>query len=149
MTANSVYLHDEEDCLTEKEIAYFKERLLQKRREVLAESDYILRSDKMILDRNDMKDEVDLASIAIQQDVTFRLLDRSRKLLAEIQRALKKIDNGDFGICEGTGEPIPKKRLELAPWVRHSVEHKEQLELVKKRQPKKTSGANLSIFARS
>ena len=80
------------------------------------------------LDTNEMMDEVDLASATIEQNLTFRLLDRERIMLGEIERALAKIKNGDFGYCEGTGEAIPKKRLELAPWTRHSVKHKEKLE---------------------
>jgi DnaK suppressor protein len=79
-----------------------------------------------------MTDEVDLASVTIQQNLQFRLLDRDRKLLNEIENALSKIELGDFGYCEGTGEPIPKRRLELRPWTRHSVKYKEQLERMKK-----------------
>ena len=79
-----------------------------------------------------MMDEVDLATVTIEQDLTFRLLDRERRLLSEIDHALMKMKNGDFGYCEGTGEPIPKRRLELTPWTRHSVKHKEQLEKRKK-----------------
>ena len=54
------------------------------------------------------------------------------KLLAEIDHAIEKIDTGEYGFCEGTGEVIPKRRLELRPWCRHSVKYKEQLERMKK-----------------
>ncbi|RYZ80456.1 MAG: hypothetical protein EOP06_25295, partial [Proteobacteria bacterium] len=45
---------------------------------------------------------------------------------------LEKIKSGEYGFCEGTGEPIPKRRLEVRPWCRHSVKFKEQLERMKK-----------------
>jgi DnaK suppressor protein len=75
---------------------------------------------------------VDLATATVDQNLTFRLLDRDRKLLNEIDHAINKIQTGDFGYCEGTGEPIPKRRLELRPWCRHSVKYKEQLEKLEK-----------------
>jgi DnaK suppressor protein len=79
-----------------------------------------------------MFDEVDQASAMVEQNLMFRLLDRDRKLLGEIEHALAKVDSGDFGYCEGTGEAIPKRRLELRPWCRHSVKYKEKLERMKK-----------------
>ena len=79
-----------------------------------------------------MYDEVDLASATAEQNLTLRLLDRDHKLLAEIDHAIEKIDTGEYGFCEGTGEVIPKRRLELRPWCRHSVKYKEQLERMKK-----------------
>ena len=56
-----------------------------------------------------MSDDVDLASANAEQDLTFRLLDRDRIRLVEVERALEKIKIGEFGYCEGTGKPIPKK----------------------------------------
>ncbi len=79
-----------------------------------------------------MYDEVDLASATVDQNLTFRLLDRDRKLLGEIDHAILKIHNGEYGLCEGTGEAIPKRRLELRPWCKYSVKYKEQLEKLKK-----------------
>ena len=84
------------------------------------------------LDKNEMLDEVDLASATTEQNLTFKLLDRDRKLLQEIEHALEKIKTGEYGFCEGTGEQIPKRRLEVRPWCRHSVKFKEQLERMKK-----------------
>ena len=92
----------------------------------------MVKSGNIELDKNEMFDEVDLASMTTEQNLTFKLLDRDRKLLAEIEHALGKIDSGDYGYCEGTGEPIPKRRLEVRPWCRHSVKYKEQLERMKK-----------------
>ncbi len=79
-----------------------------------------------------MYDEVDLASATVEQNLTFKLLDRDRKLMAEIEHALSKIDHGEYVLCEGTGEVIPKRRLEVRPWCKYSVKYKEQLERRKK-----------------
>ncbi|MBI2603521.1 MAG: TraR/DksA C4-type zinc finger protein [Deltaproteobacteria bacterium] len=120
------------DIFSPTELLWFKSRLLEKKSEIIDQEKVTIGSNRIKLDANEMKDDVDIASVSIEQDLTFRLLDRSRKLLREIDHALKKIHTGDYGYCEGTGEIIPKKRLELTPWVRHSVEHKSILEKHKK-----------------
>ena len=113
---------------TVAEILQFKKLLLAKKRDVLTQSRDTLGSNKFTIDANELKDEFDVASVSIEQDLVLRLLDRSRKLLKEIDHALKKIDRGEYGFCEGTGEKIPKKRLELTPGVRYGVEHKSAIE---------------------
>lgn len=137
---DKAFMADDEDgaYFSDAELVQFEAKLLEKKREIMVEAQAILASDKVRLNKDEMKDEVDLASMNIQQEITFRLLDRSRKLLAEIERALKKLDAGEYGYCEGTGKLIPRRRLELAPWARHSVEHKENLEFEKARRPKTT-----------
>jgi DnaK suppressor protein len=60
--------------------------------------------------------------------MTGKLLERDVRLLAEIDRALAKIREGAYGLCEGTGEPIGYARLRLQPWARYSVEYQEELE---------------------
>lgn len=120
------------DIFSPTELLWFKRQLLEKKTEVIEHAKMTIGSNRIKLDADEMKDDVDLASASIEQDLTFRLLDRSRKLLKEIDHALKKIQSGDYGYCEGTGEIIPKKRLELTPWVRYSVEHKSILETRKK-----------------
>jgi DnaK suppressor protein len=115
-----------------EELKVFYEMLIKEKKKVLANAKAAVEAGSIRLDTNEMMDEVDLASATIEQNLTFHLLDRERRLLAEVEHALEKIKRGDYGYCEGTGEPIPKRRLELAPWTRHSVKHKEQLEKMKK-----------------
>ena len=69
-----------------------------------------------------------MATQISEQAFNLKLADKDRKLLKEIDRALRKFDEDEYGICEGTGDPIRRKRLELRPWTRYSVEHKELLE---------------------
>jgi DnaK suppressor protein len=115
-----------------EELKKFKTMLEKEKTKILANAKAALKGGSIRLDANEMMDEVDLASATMEQNLTFRLLDRERKLLTQIERALEKLKNGEYGYCEGTGEPIPKRRLELAPWTRHSVKHKEYLEKMKR-----------------
>ena len=120
------------DIFTYEELQNFKSMLDKEKVKILANAKAALKGGSIKLDSNEMMDEVDLASATMEQNLTFRLLDRERKLLSQIERALDKMRNGEYGYCEGTGEPIPKRRLELAPWTRHSVKHKEYLEKMKR-----------------
>ncbi len=78
-------------------------------------------------------DEADLASEDAEISLEARLLDRDAKLLREVERALEKVENGTYGLCEGTDEPIGYARLKLRPWTRYSVTYKEELEREEKR----------------
>ncbi|MBF0440399.1 MAG: TraR/DksA family transcriptional regulator [Oligoflexales bacterium] len=117
---------------TREELEHFRTLLLKEKAFLLEKSEERVKSGNIELDKNEMLDEVDLASVTTEQDLTFKLLDRDRKLLRAIEHALEKIDTGEFGYCEGTGELIPKRRLEVRPWCRHSVKYKEHLERMKK-----------------
>lgn len=120
------------DIFSLDELLLFREVLRREKSHIISTAKATMTSGSITLDTNEMRDDVDLASINIEQDLTFRLLNRDRQRLSEIERALQKIKTGDYGYCEGTGDPIPKKRLELAPWTRHSVAYKEYLERMKK-----------------
>ncbi len=78
-------------------------------------------------------DEADLASEDAEVSLETRLMDRDAKLLREVERALEKVQDGLYGLCEGTDEPIGYARLKLRPWTRYSVTHKEELEREEKR----------------
>jgi DnaK suppressor protein len=75
-----------------------------------------------------LADEMDLASR--DQDMGFALIlaDKDQSLGAEIEAALKRMDDGSYGVCEGTDEPIGFRRLEARPWTRFSVGYQEQIE---------------------
>lgn len=120
------------ELFTKEELNHFRALLEEERRKILEKADQMVKNGNIELDKNEMFDEVDLASITTEQNLTFKLMDRDRKLLQEIEHALVKLETGDFGYCEGTGEPIPKRRLEVRPWCRHSVKFKEKLERMKK-----------------
>ncbi|MBK9262752.1 MAG: TraR/DksA family transcriptional regulator [Polyangiaceae bacterium] len=73
-------------------------------------------------------DEMDDANIEGITAMASRLLERDVQLLGEIDRALAKFRGGEYGYCEGTGEPIGYGRLRSRPWARFSVAYQEQLE---------------------
>lgn len=81
-----------------------------------------------------LADEIDIAQRSTDQAWLFRFADKERKLLIEIDAAIEKMKNGEYGICEGTDEAIGFKRLELRPWTRYSVAYKEMLEREKAQQ---------------
>ena len=70
----------------------------------------------------------DIGSDNYEQEFALGLMDSERKIVMEIYDALRRIQNGTYGICEGTGEPIPKMRLEGIPWTRYCVKYAEMLE---------------------
>lgn len=120
------------EFFSEDELKKYKALLQEERNALIEKARAAVLAGNIQFDKNDMYDEVDQASAMEAQNLNLRLLDRDRKLLSEIDHALGKIETGDFGYCEGTGEPIPKRRLELRPWTRHSVKYKEKLERMKK-----------------
>lgn len=101
-------------------------RLLEERKKVLVRmSEHVREATE---DQGTPPDEMDLASLSQEQAFLLRLADKERKLLMEIDNALRKFGEGVYGLCEGTGEPIGVRRLEARPWTRYSIEYKEQLE---------------------
>ncbi|MBX2812109.1 MAG: TraR/DksA family transcriptional regulator [Myxococcales bacterium] len=119
----------EEEPLTAEELKKFKDRLLSEREEV-ATRIRDRASTAMVEDHP--VEEMDQANRATEEAFNMRLLDKEVKLLREIDTALSKFDIGEFGICEGTGESIERRRLDARPWTRYSFAYKEQLEREKK-----------------
>ena len=78
-------------------------------------------------------DEADQATEDAEIALETLLLDRDAKLLREVDRALSKVEQETYGLCEGTDEPIGYARLKLRPWTRYSVTYKEELEREEKR----------------
>jgi len=70
----------------------------------------------------------DIGTDNYEQEFALGLMDSERKLLHEIDDALQRIEQGTYGICEGTGKPIPKARLKAQPWARYCVEYARILE---------------------
>ncbi|MEZ0311556.1 MAG: TraR/DksA family transcriptional regulator [Myxococcota bacterium] len=112
--------------LTKKDLEGLKKALLEERGRVLSRLDsHVTQATE---DRDNLADEMDMATRHSDQAYLLRLADKEHKLLAEIDHALAKFEHGTFGVCEGTGEPIELRRLEIRPWTRYSLEYKEQLE---------------------
>lgn len=132
MDLNSEQQGASQAAFSDQELESFREMLETEKQKLLEKAKTTVASGNIRLDKDEMYDEVDLASATVEQNLTFKLLDRDRKLLGEVNHALSKIGTGEFGYCEGTGELIPKRRLEVRPWCKYSVKFKEQLERRKK-----------------
>ena len=110
--------------LTQSQLKKFKALLLEKRNELLGNVSY-MEKDALHEDRSDLSSMpihmADLGTDSYEQEFTLELMDSERKLIAEIDQALDRIEEGTFGICQVNGEPIPKPRLEAIPWARCCV----------------------------
>ncbi|MHC5082881.1 MAG: TraR/DksA family transcriptional regulator [Planctomycetota bacterium] len=70
----------------------------------------------------------DIGSDNYEQEFALGLMDCERKIVQEIYAALERMTQGAYGICEGTGEPIPTPRLEGIPWTRYCIQYAEMVE---------------------
>ena len=105
---------------------YFRERLLSWREDILREAKETLQH---LQDENqNHPDLADRASSETDRAIELRARDRQRKLIAKIEAALSRLDEGTYGYCEETGEPISLKRLEARPIATLSIEAQERHE---------------------
>ena len=113
--------------LEKSELKRFQ-KLLEQKREALITSARNMTSEQMTLDTNDLPDEMDLASSEGMQSFEFRLRGREKTFIDKIDRAIRKIEGGGFGICEECEEPISVKRLEARPETTLCIRCKEDQE---------------------
>jgi DnaK suppressor protein len=117
--------------LTTAEIRRFKAVLLAKRHEILADV-ITMEHEALRRESSDLSHlpihMADAGTDNYEVENTLGLMDSERKLLADIDEALRRIEDGTYGICQGSGRPIPKPRLEAIPWARYRVEYATLLE---------------------
>ncbi|NVB39939.1 TraR/DksA family transcriptional regulator [Pseudenhygromyxa sp. WMMC2535] len=113
--------------LTPEDTSRLEAKLQAERATILARSQ--ARSSEALAEQLKLPDEFDQASVHSSQTLELKLAGKDRKLLVLIDHALGKIRRGEYGLCEGTDEPIELRRLEARPWARYSLAYKEQLEL--------------------
>ena len=118
---------EKEKYMCAKHKAYFKKRLIDWKNEIME-----INSKKLNLKEVDHEisspDIVDQASSKTEKNVEMRTLNRQRKLLSKIDKAIKKIQDNTYGYCEETGEPIGVKRLIARPIASLSIEAQEKHE---------------------
>ncbi len=121
---------ESEKYMNAKQLAYFRQKLLVWRDELLAESQETI---------NNLKEEnwrepdlSDRASLETEAGVELRTRNRYLKLISKIDAALKRIEDGTYGFCEETGEPIGIKRLEARPIATMTIEAQERHERMEK-----------------
>jgi DnaK suppressor protein len=117
---------DKEPFMNERQREYFRQKLLDWREDILKEAKETLQH---LQDENqNHPDLADRASSETDRAIELRARDRQRKLIAKIDAALQRIEDGTYGYCEETGEPITLKRLEARPIATLSIEAQERHE---------------------
>ncbi|MGA8176017.1 MAG: RNA polymerase-binding protein DksA [Pseudolabrys sp.] len=117
---------DKEPFMNERQRDYFRAKLLVWREDILMEAKETLQH--LQEENQNHPDIADRASSETDRAIELRARDRQRKLIAKIDEALTRIDDGTYGYCEETGEPISLRRLEARPIATLSVEAQERHE---------------------
>jgi DnaK suppressor protein len=112
--------------MTKKKLKYFKDLLQKQLDDLLAEAGGTV---KAMSGKEDLfPDPIDRASLESDRNFMLRIRDRERKLIAKIRKALERIEDGSFGICESCGEDISEKRLKIRPVTTFCIDCKEEQE---------------------
>ena len=114
--------------MNKRDLKRFKDLLLKERASLIKKANKTL-AEEAALDVNELPDEIDQASAEYNQSFIFRLRDREKYYLSKIDKALAKIESGDFGVCEACGDDISIKRLEARPVTTLCIRCKEEQEM--------------------
>jgi DnaK suppressor protein len=117
---------EDEDFMNPMMQEFFRQRLIEWREELLKESGQTLQN--MQTTSMQEPDIADRASLESERTLELRTRDRERKLITKIDAALRRIESGDYGYCEDTGEPIGVRRLIARPIATLSIEAQERHE---------------------
>lgn len=112
--------------MTKSRLNYFRKKLLRAREDILRD----LEIDQSMFNLEQEGDMADLADNLITNEFYNYLSDMDAKKLRLIDAALRKIDDGTYGICAGSGQPIPEERLEAVPWTPYTVEYARRMEML-------------------
>lgn len=117
---------EDEPFMNERQQEYFRDKLIAWKQEILAESRETLAA--LQAESTNHPDLADRASSETDRSIELRARDRQRKLIAKIDAALQRIEEGTYGYCEETGEPIGLNRLDARPIATLSIEAQERHE---------------------
>ena len=126
LTAGEYRPSEKEQYMSPRQVEYFRQKLLGWKNEILKGSGMTLQ--QLQVEENRLADQSDWASAESQRSFELRTRDRERKLLSKIDAALKRIEDGTYGYCEETLEPIGIRRLEARPIATLSLEAQERHE---------------------
>ncbi len=131
VTLQKDYLPSEdEEYMNSSQLEYFRQKLLTWREELIEESRETI--DHLKEENWHEPDIADRASLETEAGVELRTRNRYLKLISKIDKALKRIEQGEYGYCEETGEPIGVKRLEARPIATLCIEAQERHEKMEK-----------------
>jgi DnaK suppressor protein len=117
---------DKEPFMNDRQREYFRQKLLEWKDDILKEAKETLAH--LQAENENHPDLADRASSETDRAIELRARDRQRKLIAKIDAAIARIDDGTYGYCEETGEPIALRRLEARPIATLSIEAQERHE---------------------
>ncbi len=117
---------EDEPFMNERQVEYFRRKLIAWKNDLLMESRETIEG--LQDGTRNIPDVADRASEETDRALELRTRDRQRKLVAKIDAALRRIDEGEYGYCEVTGEPISLKRLDARPIATMSLEAQESHE---------------------
>ena len=115
-----------EPFMNERQREYFRERLTTWKQDILDGTKQTISN--LQKESSSLPDSIDRASLESDKALELRTRDRQRKLISKIDAALNRIEDGTYGYCEETGEPISLKRLEARPTATLSIEAQERHE---------------------
>jgi DnaK suppressor protein len=118
--------NDAEPFMNERQRLYFRQKLIRWKEDILKEARETIAA--LQAENENHPDIADRASSETDRAIELRARDRQRKLIAKIDAAIARIDEGSYGYCEETGEPIALKRLEARPIATLSLEAQERHE---------------------
>lgn len=119
-----------EEYMNEMQLEYFRQKLLDWKKSLIGQSKDTL--DELKQGGLNQPDQIDRASLESDKALELRTRDRARKLISKIDEALKRIEDGSYGYCEETGDPIGLERLEVRPVATLSIEAQERHERMEK-----------------
>ncbi len=117
---------EDEPFMNERQLEYFRRKLITWKQDLLSQSSETI--DNLQDSARSVPDLADRASEETDRALELRTRDRQRKLVAKIDAALRRIENGEYGYCEVTGEPISLKRLDARPIATMTLEAQERHE---------------------
>lgn len=129
LTAEEILKMPEDDYMNAQQLEFFRRRLTDLEKELRANAD---QTTVNLRETTVVPDPADRASIEEEHALELRTRDRERKLLKKVQAAIKRIDDGDYGYCEETGDPIGVARLMARPTATLSLEAQQRRELKQK-----------------
>jgi DnaK suppressor protein len=131
LTEEQLLKMPESAYMNEAQLAFFKYRLQLMERELLSNAD---ETTEHLRETVTVPDPADRATIEEEHALELRTRDRERKLIGKIDSALRRIEDGSYGYCEDTGEPIGVRRLEARPIATLSLEAQERHERIERTQ---------------
>lgn len=129
LTAEEILKMPDGDYMNAQQLEFFRRRLTDLEKELRANAD---QTTVNLRETTVVPDPADRATIEEEHALELRTRDRERKLLKKVQAAIKRIDDGDYGYCEETGDPIGVARLMARPTATLSLEAQQRRELKQK-----------------